>query len=617
MSSSTRSRASLRDANLRRRRRRPRRALIVWSIVGVLVLLIAALTALTVIVGSKALAVRDALTGAVPVAKGLPDMVVAGDMPGAVAQAGALKEMSRAAAAETKGIEWKIAESFPFVGDDLQAVRSAAESVDEIADFAVDYLPRLDINAFRPVNGAVDLNALHQLEEVVSAGAAVFSNVADRIDETDRGALLPQVSGAIETLDDAVSGVDETLGSFAPILEILPAALGEGGTRTYLLMFQGNSELRASGGNPAALALVTATDGRIEMTTQATSVQFANARPESIAPLDGETSSLYSDIIGRWIPNMTATPDFPTTVEIMRAWWADEGLPPFDDVISTDPVALSYILRATGPIPLATGETLTSENAVSLLLNEVYYQYGEYVPGKVLDASPQDAFFAAAAAQIFSTLTAGVNSPMAFLDALRQASDESRLKIWSSNEKIQSMMADTKLAGTLPKSNENKTVAGVYFNDTTGAKTDYYADATIVSNTDQCTAAGQPTFTQEITFANNITPEQAQDLPFFITGPHYRPGDIATDVVVYTPVGASVESWNVEGAARASLVSEGQHLGRDAIRLSVLTPPQTAATITVTMKGAEGTTGADYGPYDVWTTPMVRETPVTLETPGC
>ncbi|WP_152176194.1 DUF4012 domain-containing protein, partial [Mycobacterium tuberculosis] len=218
--------------------------------------------------------------------------------------------------------------------------------------------------------------------------------------------------------------------SLAPILKVLPAALGEGGARTYLLVFQGNSELRASGGNPAALALVTATDGRIELTAQATSVQFANARPESVTPLDPETERIYSDIIGRWIPNLTATPDLGTSVEILRAWWTEEGLPPFDDVISTDPVALSHLLKATGPIPLLTGETLTAENAVPLLLNQVYFNYGEMVPGLGADGTGQDLFFAAAAAQVFSTLTTGVSNPTALLDGLRQASDEGRLKIW-------------------------------------------------------------------------------------------------------------------------------------------------------------------------------------------
>lgn len=617
MSSSAPTRAQLRaDARRDVPRRAPWRR-IVWIALGVLALVLAVAAVVGGIAVSKALTVRDALTRAIPVASGLPAKIVAGDTEGATTDAAALQKSAAAAVAETEDGVWTAAEWIPFLGPNLAAIRTAAEGVDDLADFAVEAVPTLDLAAFRPVDGAVDLAAVHSLEKVVSSGAAVFSSVNQRIDETDRSVLLPQVTGALGTLDDAVSRVDDTLGTLAPILRVLPAALGEGTPRTYLLMFQGNSELRASGGNPAALALVTATDGRIELTTQATSVQFDNARPESIAPLDPETQNLYSDIIGRWIPNMTATPDFPTTVEIMRAWWADEGLPPFDDVISTDPVALSYMLKATGPIPLATGETLTSDNAVAMLLNEVYFSYGEYVPGKVLDASAQDEFFAAAAAQIFSALTTGIQSPLGFLDALSQASDEGRMKLWSSNPDIEAMLTGSKVAGMLPASNDDQTVAGVYFNDTTGAKTDYYADASVVSSSDQCTATGAPSFRQTITFANNITPEQADALPYFITGPHFQPGYIATDVVVYAPVGATISGWGVEGAESYTLVSEGTHLGRTAVRINVVTPPQTAAVITVDMTGAEGTTGADYGPYDVWTTPMVRQTPVTLETPGC
>lgn len=622
MSSSAPTRASLRaearrDEPHRDDARRGRRRTVIWIVLGVLVLALAAVAVVAGIAVSKALTVRDVLTRAVPMASGLPAKIVAGDTEGATADAASLQQLSADAVEETADPVWGMAEWIPVLGPNLAAIRTAAEGVDELAAFGVSAVPTLDLAAFRPVGGAVDLAAVHSLEEVVSRGATVFAGVNDRIDGTDRSMLLPQVTSALGTLDDAVSRVDDTLGTLAPILRVLPAALGEGTPRTYLLMFQGNSELRASGGNPAALALVTATDGRIELTTQATSVQFDNARPESIAPLDPETQNLYSDIIGRWIPNMTATPDFPTTVEIMRGWWADEGLPPFDDVISTDPVALSYMLKATGPIPLATGETLTSENAVALLLNEVYYSYGEYVPGKVLDASAQDEFFAAAAAQIFSALTTGIQSPLAFLDALSQASDEGRMKLWSSNPDIEAMLTGSKVAGTLPASNEERTVAGVFFNDTTGAKTDYYADANVVATTDQCTATGAPTFRQTIAFANNITPEQADGLPYFITGPHFQPGYIATDVVVYAPVGATITGWGVEGAESYTLVSEGTHLGRTAVRINVITPPQTAATITVDMVGAEGTTGADYGPYEVWTTPMVRQTPVTLETPGC
>lgn len=606
------SRATLRAEAEQATSRRSRRRRVVWALVGGFFILIVAVVVLSALAASKALAVRDSLTPAVPLASAIPGKVLAGDASGAAADAAALKQLSEKALAPTEEFEWRLAEWIPVVGQNLVAVRTAAESIDEVAGFAVESLPNLDLAAFRPVDGAVDLAAVHELEQIVTAGARTFEGVSSNIANVDRSFLLPPVTQALSTLDDAVSEVDDTLGTLSPILRVLPTALGEEVPRTYLLMFQGNSELRASGGNPAALALVTATGGRIELTTQATSVQFANARDQSIVPLDAETESLYSDIIGRWIPNMTATPDFPTTVEIMRAWWADEGLPPFDDVISTDPVALSYILNATGPIALPTGETLTSGNAVSLLLNEVYFNYGDGT-----DQNPQDLFFAAAAAQIFAKLTSGIDSPVAFLDAVSQASDEGRMKIWSSNPELESMMAGTKLSGTLPTSNSDRTIAGVFFNDTTGAKTDYYADASVMATTDQCTTSGTPTFTQTITFANNISPDQAADLPYFIAGPHYTPGDIATDVVVYTPVGGTIESWQVDGAQSATLITEGTHLGRSAVRINVVTTPQTAATITVSMKGAEGTVAADYGAYDVWTTPMVRETPVTIEAPGC
>jgi hypothetical protein len=593
------------------RSRRRRRTILWWSLGGVVAILVV-LGVLLAVVASKALTVRDSLTAAIPVATGLPQKIIAGDAEGAAADADAVRKRTSAAVAETEGVLWRAAEVVPFVGPNLAAVRSAAEGVDALARFAVDAAPRLDLAAFRPVGGAIDLAAVHTLSDLVSEGAEVTSGVLTDLRGIDRAALVPQVASAVTQLDDVTSRLHDTLSPIAPILEVLPAALGEGAPRTYLLMFQGNSELRASGGNPAALALVTASEGQIALTAQATSMQFDNARAESIAALDPETEQIYSDILGRWIPNMTATPNFPTTVEIMKAWWVDEELPPFDDVVSVDPVALSYLLKATGPIALTTGETLTADNAVSLLLNEVYFNYGEGT-----NPAEQDVFFAAAAAQIFSTLTTGISNPVAFVDGLTQATDEGRLKIWSSNPDIEALISGTKLAGMLPADNDEETVAGVYFNDTTGAKTDYYADATISATTDQCTAAAEPTFTQTITFANNVTQEQADDLPYFIAGKNFTPGTIVTDVVVYTPVGASIESWAVTGASEHLLVSQGTHLGRSVVRISVTTTPQTAATITVTMKGAEGVAASTYGGYDVWTTPMVRDTPVTIDAPGC
>ena len=77
-------------------------------------------------------------------------------------------------------------------------------------------------------------------------------------------------------------------------------------------------------------------------------------------------------------------------------WLRETGVD-VSGVISLDPVSLSYLLEATGPVALPTGDVLTSENAVDLLLNGVYLRYA--------DPRDQDAFFAAAAGSVFGALT--------------------------------------------------------------------------------------------------------------------------------------------------------------------------------------------------------------------
>ncbi|MPS76221.1 MAG: hypothetical protein E2584_05450, partial [Microbacterium sp.] len=227
MSSSAPTRAQLRaDARRDVPRRAPWRR-IVWIALGVLALVLAVAAVVGGIAVSKALTVRDALTRAIPVASGLPAKIVAGDTEGATTDAAALQKSAAAAVAETEDGVWTAAEWIPFLGPNLAAIRTAAEGVDDLADFAVEAVPTLDLAAFRPADGAADLAAVHSLEKVVSSGAAVFSSVNQRIDETDRSVLLPQVTGALGTLDDAVSRVYDTLGTLAPILRVLPAALGE------------------------------------------------------------------------------------------------------------------------------------------------------------------------------------------------------------------------------------------------------------------------------------------------------------------------------------------------------------------------------------------------------
>src|SRR5690606_5018452 len=139
-------------------------------------------------------------------------------------------------------------------------------------------------------------------------------------------------------------------------LQLLPGALGAEGPRNYLMLFQNNAEARGAGGNPAAILLVNVTDGRISIAQQASSTDFQNARPTPVTALDPETTARYGDKVGRYMQDIMLTPDFTESADIMRAWWAETFGTPIDAVVSFDPVALGYLLGATGPVTLPTGE---------------------------------------------------------------------------------------------------------------------------------------------------------------------------------------------------------------------------------------------------------------------
>ncbi len=140
-----------------------------------------------------------------------------------------------------------------------------------------------------------------------------------------------------------------------------------------------------------------------------------------------------------------------------------------DGVISVDPIALSYVLRGTGPLKLSDGKVLTSRNAVKLLLNEVYVTY---------DRSPrkQDAYFADAARRVFAAVAAGKGDQRTILAGFADAVDENRIFINSTHEDEQQVLAQTRIAGALMRDASSTPHVGIFLNDSTTTKLEYYLE---------------------------------------------------------------------------------------------------------------------------------------------
>lgn len=584
---------------------KPKRPLIrsakLWVPIGILVVLVGVGVAGSVL-ANRAFAAKDALEAAIPLASQTQDQIAAGDLEGAKASADELTALTAEARTQTNGRLWRAVEWVPIVGPNMQAVRVSSTAVDDLVNGAVIPATDITVDALKPQGGAIDLVALQQLADKVGTASDTIDKVAADLGTLDRSALIGPVESGVNQLDDAVTKLKPTLDTADTTLKVLPAALGADGPRNYLMLFQNNAESRGTGGNPAAIVMINVTDGKITIAKQASSGDFNNNRPEPIVALDPETAALYGDKIGRFMQDVTLTPDFTESSEIMRAFWAESFGTPIDGVVSFDPVGLSYLLGATGPVKLPTGETLTADNAVSELLNQVYFRY---------EPEQQDAFFAAAAASIFGVVSSGSGDTSDLVEALGRSVDEGRLMYVPTSEAEAEFIAGTRVSGKLPEDNSEQTMVGVYVDDITEGKLDYYAKLTVGAASDQCTVDA-PTFTTTATFASTLDPGAVDGLAEYISPARFfAKGVISTDLVLYGPVGATFASATVDGAPSAAKAVT--HLGRPAVKINIVNQPGASHTVVANFTGATG----EYGPLEVWHTPMVQPTEVTVTTPGC
>ena len=536
------------DTRMQHRSRRSRKRQsrnVLWSVLAVFALLVVA----ALWVGVRGLMAKDALDNAVPAATALARQIADGDSDAASASFETLTSNASRAAQLTSDPVWRAAEFVPFAGPNLTAVREAARVVDDISRDAitpiVDVTASFGIDEFAPVNGAVQLQPLIDAQPDISAAATALRSANDRAQAIETENVLGVVSSAIGKLQSTVGEANDVIDTIDRAARLLPPMMGVQGERNYVLLFQNPAELRATGGIPGALAQLTVVDGAISLTQQASSADFPRT-PAPVLELPEETRGLYGDITGRYIQSVNLTPQFPISAPLAAEMWRQQFGVEADGVMSVDPVVLSYLLRATGPITLPTGDVLTSDNAVKLLLTDVYARYP--------DPRAQDLFFATAAAAVFDAVASGSMQPAPLLDALTQAGNEHRLLIWSAHEEEQAVLAETTIAGGLPVSDAKTDRLGVYLNDATGSKMGTYLQTQVDTGSAVCRSDGLPQVDVTVTLTNTAPADAATSLPEYVTGGGaygVTPGNIKVVAIVYGMPGSANLGVTRDGAELA------------------------------------------------------------------
>ncbi|GMA28058.1 DUF4012 domain-containing protein [Arenivirga flava] len=515
-------------------------------------------------------------------------------------------EKTSRAAVLTSDPLWRAAEVLPLVGTNLSAFRETAAAVDSIVSDAlpslVEVAGSIDGESLTLREGVLPVEELRAAQPSIGSAQAVVAEANSSLSRIQTEDVLPQIGEAVSQVRTLSSAADRLLTGLDIAARLLPPMLGASGGREYLVLFQNNAELRAGGGIPGATSVISADAGSIGLVDQASSADFRGATPEPVLPLSEEENSLFSDILGRFIQNATLTPDFARSGELAQARWTQLTGQEVDGVAAIDPVALSYLLEATGPVTLPDGSELTSENAVDTLLSGVYARFAD-------QPQLQDAYFAAAAAAVFERVSSFDGDAGAMLDALARGVEERRILVWSANEQEQALLDTTPLAGQLPQTTEDVSAFGVYFNDATGAKMDYYVDAIIGGDSQSCRQDGRPEFTVGFGLTSSAPDDAAQSLTDYVTGGGVfgvEPGRIRTEALIYVPPGAVITGGRVNGEPAEFNVQE--HEGRLVAKFVVELAPGESQSVQIDVLG-------DLGQSEdlaIEHTPMVRGTQVQL-----
>jgi hypothetical protein len=583
----------------------------VWPwVLGVFLVLIGALVVAGFMAAKffdEAMDVRADLEAAKSRLGGVTELVRSGDQAQFDAVASDVLTYTSSADDTVQGPLWEYASWIPFVGQNVAAVRSTTEAthilVRDALPASFTILGAMQSEKIRFEGGGFNLEPFRQALDTLPSVDAAFTEAQAKVAGIERDELLPIV-------DDAVGQVLEVIADAAPLAhtatEVLPTALkmlGDEEARTYLVLFQNNAEIRATGGVAAAAVYVRVDGGRITLDGQSGSTRFASDGLAGVQHLDlpAETLALYDPEFARYSQNYTRTPNFPTSAQMFQAIAAKTGYS-VDGVISLDPVVLADILSVAGAVNVE-GIEINADNAVDVLLSETYLRF----PG---DQAPADAFFAATSATVFQKLVAGKWDLMRMLDVFGAAGEEQRLYGWFAREDEELVAHELGIDGRMATDNAQTTQVGMFLNDAAVSKLEYYL-STSVSVT--CDPAAR-TVTTAMTMTNAV---DRDDLTFHILA--RRSGtyggaktSMLLDVLYFAPPGASIVGSDPSTGDAPDLARTSTEDGRTAQSIAVLLDKGETRTVSFTSVLPEG----ELGPLSVRYSPTVTDTPVTIA-PSC
>jgi hypothetical protein len=490
--------------------------------------------------GYEAVQARSSLEEARTAAKQAQDALLKGNAEDAAQWVNDARTHAQDARDATHSLPWNIASVVPWLGGPFETGQQIS---DVVLGLAADVLqPVANVGtAISPdrllAGGRVDVQLLRstapQLSQI-STAAAKLDAEAMAISDPE---YLSAVRDARVQLQTQTSDLAKSLKNIDLAAQLAPSLMGADGPRTYFIGFQTNAEARGTGGLLGGFGILRLDNGTPNVETLGANTEFNNKfAPIDLGPeFDAQYGYAKPSIDSR---NSNMSSHFPYTAAIWKSMWAQESGGDVDGVIAIDPIALSYVLGATGPVTMPDGEVITKDNVVELTESTVYSRFPTDQPAR-------KRYLQDVAGEVVKKITAPTESPRQLLDALGKAISEGRIAVWSSIPADQQLLEKTPLAHIVP--DDPAPYAGVVINNLGGNKLDYYLRRQIEYAADACDGkTRKSTITVRLT---NSAPDGP--LPDYVAGSPGLPGGLPINV----PNGTMVSSVALLATTNAQLVS--------------------------------------------------------------
>lgn len=459
------------------------------------------------------------------------------------ATAGTVAEQISSMRDTVNGPAWTIASFIPVYGDDIKLVRGVMEQADILAQDAM--LPACaQLEDFKLGNllseGAVNIPMLKELIATIQDVEPVVTSSIDAIEELPKPhigkvkSLMEKVTGPMATAKSALANINE-------IAPLLPQMLGDGGTRTYLLMAQQNAELRSTGGLAGSIGPLVVENGKISVGEFIPGNTDLGGEANLYGEVTAEEDSLFTNRMANRITDTNFNPDFPRVAHFAKGLYEAGTGQKVDGVIAIDPVFLQYLLSLAGGVDVA-GINVNGDNAAALMLHDAY---------NMLSVEQTDQFFSGVAGLAFKQIMGNLGEVgfSSLFKTLDRGIAEHRFLAWMENPEEEELMTLMGCSGAL-KDDPAEPELGVYFADETWSKISWYFSSNTHVDEGVKNSDGTTSYHVTTTMTNNLTLAEAANQVDYITGYHPNKKDRAgmfMHVYLVAPAGGTISNIITEG----------------------------------------------------------------------